>query len=266
MAGWILVPCLVSLREEFNQLAPKRDKASDGSIGNLAHQQESSDHNPDETGRTPYSDADKVNEVHAIDVDNDGPWPTGVTFDKCIQVLVERHRSGKDDRLQNIIWNRRIWSRSWGWTARAYTGASAHTEHGHFSARYTTAQESDTRSWGLLDLIKEHDMATAEEIATAVWAKPITSDWLKVEKRTAADWLKYADACRRDVASTRADLQTIGKALLAAISANHGAGDVDEDAIIAGVLAGISPEKIVALIPQSIAQEVVDQLAARIAA
>ena len=47
MASWILVPCLVSLRSEFNKLAPGRDKASDGSIGDTAHQQESSDHNPD---------------------------------------------------------------------------------------------------------------------------------------------------------------------------------------------------------------------------
>lgn len=147
---WILVPSLVSLRAEFNTLAPKRDKASDGSIGDLAHQQESSDHNPDETGRTPYSDADNINEVHAIDVDSDLNKP-GWDMTRCVQIIVTRHRTGKDDRLQNVIWNRTIWSRSWGWTARAYTGASPHTEHGHFSARYTTGQESDTRPWGLLE-------------------------------------------------------------------------------------------------------------------
>jgi len=158
MASWILVPCLVSLRNEFNKLAPGRDKASDGSIGDTAHQQESSDHNPDETGRTPYEDADKVNEVHAIDVDDD-LRKAGWTMDRCLQIIITRHRTGKDDRLQNVIYNRRIWSRSWGWTAREYTGASAHTEHAHFSARYTTAQESDTRSWGLLDSTKEDDVS-----------------------------------------------------------------------------------------------------------
>jgi hypothetical protein len=159
----------------------------------------------------------------------------------------------------------------WDRLGKRTTGDSSHTSHTHISYFRDSEKRDKTalfRRYFIEIGLLEDDMATAtaEEIATAVWAKPITSDWLKVEKRTAADWLKYADACRRDVASTRADLQTIGKALLAAISANHGAGDVDEDAIIAGVLAGISPEKIVALIPQSIAQEVVDQLAARIAA
>jgi hypothetical protein len=158
MASWILVPCLVSLRTEFNRIAPRRDKASDGSIGDTAHQQESSDHNPDETGNTPYSDADNINEVHAIDVDNDLNEP-GWTMDKCLEIIITRHRTGADDRLQNVIYNRRIWSRSWGWTAREYTGASPHTEHAHFSSRYTTAQESDTRPWGLLDS-EDDDMAT----------------------------------------------------------------------------------------------------------
>jgi hypothetical protein len=158
MASWILVPCLVSLRSEVNLLAPSRDKASDGSIGDAAHAQESSDHNPDETGNTPYEDADNINEVHAIDVDDDLRKP-GWTMDKCLEIIITRHRDGRDNRLQNVIYNRRIWSRSWGWTARAYTGANAHTEHAHFSARYTTAQESDTRPWGLLEA-EDDDMAT----------------------------------------------------------------------------------------------------------
>jgi hypothetical protein len=160
MASWILVPCLVSLRTEVNRLAPRRDRTSDGSIGDAAHQQEASDHNPDDTPgvATPYTDADNIPEVHAIDVDDDLNRP-GWSMDKCLEIIITRHRAGQDDRLQNVIYNRRIWSRSWGWTARAYTGASAHTEHAHFSARYTTAQESDTRPWGLLEA-EDDDMAT----------------------------------------------------------------------------------------------------------
>ena len=158
MASWILVPCLVTLRSEFNALAPGRDKASDGSIGDTAHSQSSSDHNPDETGSTPYEDADSINEVHAIDVDKD-LRRSGWTMLKAVEVIVVRHRQGRDNRLQNVIYNRRIWSRSWGWTARAYTGANAHTQHAHFSARYTTAQERDTRPWGLLEA-EDDDMAT----------------------------------------------------------------------------------------------------------
>jgi len=158
MVTWILVPCLVSLRNEFNAVAPGRDRASDGSIGDPAHAQTSSDHNPDETGVTPYEDADSRNEVHAIDVDKDLNTP-GWTMEKAVEIIVKRHRSGRDDRLQNVIFNRRIWSRSWGWTAREYTGSNPHDKHAHFSARYTTAQESDTRPWGLLEA-EDDDMAT----------------------------------------------------------------------------------------------------------
>ena len=158
MASWILVPCLVSLRNEFNRLAPARDKTSDGSIGDTGHSQTSSDHNPDETASTPYRDADRINEVHAIDVDKD-LRRSGWSMEKCVEIIVIRHRKGVDNRLQNLIYNRRIWSRSWGWTARRYNGSNPHTRHAHFSARYTTAQEKDTRHWGLLEA-EDDDMAT----------------------------------------------------------------------------------------------------------
>ncbi len=162
-AGWVLVPCLVSLRSEFNALAPTRDKASDGSIGDTAHSASSSDHNPDETGATPYEDSDAINEVHAIDVDvtlNRSGW----SMRRCVDIIVGEHRAGRDDRLQNVIYNRQIASRSWGWTWRDYTGASPHTEHAHFSARYTTAQESDTSPWALLAAVAQEDDMSAADV------------------------------------------------------------------------------------------------------
>jgi hypothetical protein len=162
VASWVLVPCLTTLRDEFNQLAPNRDHASDGSVGDTAHASSSSDHNPDETGNTPSEDADARNEVHAIDVDDD-LRRAGWTMNRCLAIIIDRHRTGVDDRLQNVIYNRRIWSRSWGWTARVYTGSNAHTEHAHFSARYTTAQENDTRPWGLL--AEDDDVSAADVIA-----------------------------------------------------------------------------------------------------
>ena len=188
MASWILVPCLVSLRSEFNKLAPGRDKASDGSIGDLRHQQESSDHNGDEVGRTPYEDADHTNEVHAIDVDDD-LRKAGWTMDRCLQIIITRHRTGKDDRLQNVIYNRKIWSRSWGWTARAYTGASAHTEHAHFSARYTTAQEADTKPWGLLAAAAPAPKPTSTKPGSRTVKKGMTGEDIAYLQR----WLGLTD-------------------------------------------------------------------------
>jgi hypothetical protein len=142
-----LVPCLVSLRGEFNAAAPGRDKASDGWLGDAAHRRSSSDHNPDESGTTPYEDADNVDEVHALDVDDTGPWPW--SFDAKVEHIRREHAAGRDNRLQNIIRNGKIASRSWGWEWRDYDGANGHYQHAHFSARYTTAAENDTSPWGV---------------------------------------------------------------------------------------------------------------------
>ena len=175
MASWILVPCLASqhgLLGEFNALAPSRDRSSDGSIGDSAHASSSSDHNPDETGATPSEDADFTNEVHAIDV-TANLRKAGWSMARAVEIIVTRHRTGKDNRLQNVIYNGRIWSRSWGWKARVYTGSNKHKKHAHFSSRYTTAQERDTRSWGLLEADKpappteEDGMDAAEFFASA---------------------------------------------------------------------------------------------------
>lgn len=151
MSDPILIPCLVRLRAEFNDIAPGRGLASDGWIGDTAHQHEVSDHNPDETGSVPIHDADHLNEVHAVDVDVDLRVP-GLTMEMVVQFLLARVRSGAEKRLRYIIYNRRIWEASNGWKQRVYTGPSAHTEHAHFSASYVTALEASTASWHLEDI------------------------------------------------------------------------------------------------------------------
>lgn len=151
MANWILIPCLKALFAEFDRIAPGRDRASDGSIGDAAHQKEVSDHNPDETGSVPIHDADHINEVHAIDVDNT-LRESDLTMEKVVQFILGRCRSGAEKRLRYIIYNRRIWSASSGWVQKTYTGASPHTEHAHFSASYETNLEASTASWHLEEI------------------------------------------------------------------------------------------------------------------
>lgn len=151
MSSWILVPCLVRLRADFDRLAPSRDRASDGTVGDQAHAGRVSSHNPDETGAVPVRDADKKNEVHAIDVDDDLRTP-GLTMEAVVQHLVARHRAGLEDRLRNIIYNRRIWAASSGWKQQRYDGANPHDKHAHFESSYATAAEADTRSWRLEDI------------------------------------------------------------------------------------------------------------------
>lgn len=184
--SWVLIAAAKSLIAEFNQVAPGRDKTSDGTIGDAAHAGESSDHNPDETGNTPYEDADDINEVHAVDIDKDLNR-SGITMEQCVQVIVRRHRAGVDIRLQNVIYNRRIWSRTWGWTERPYAGTNPHDKHAHYSFRYTTAQENDTRPWGLQeelvptqaevrDIVRDELAAAIPGIAAAIWAYRVDVD------------------------------------------------------------------------------------------
>lgn len=59
--SYYLAPSLAVLRAEINARWPGRDKASDGWIGDTAHQSTRSDHNPNSRGS-----------VNAIDIDEDG--------------------------------------------------------------------------------------------------------------------------------------------------------------------------------------------------
>src|SRR3954467_267231 len=151
MADWVLIACLKALFAEFDRIAPARDHASDGSIGDTAHQNEVSDHNADEVGSVPIHDADHINEVHAIDVDS-SLNESDLTMEKVVQFLLARCRSGAERRLRYIIYNRRIWSASSDWVQKTYTGPSPHTEHAHFSGSYETKLEASTASWHLEDL------------------------------------------------------------------------------------------------------------------
>ena len=180
MATWTLIPSLVELRNEFNRLAPGRDKGADGAIGDSAHTSRS-DHTPDE--QSDYlrdHDADSKNEVHALDVDSSGPWPSTGTqkerFHKIMMRIVAGERakwlSATDRcRLKYLIWDGWIYSQGNDFRGERYTGTSdPHTSHAHFSGRYDTASERDTRPWGVYVPVPvpkptpaEEDMSLADE-------------------------------------------------------------------------------------------------------
>lgn len=138
MTAPYLAPSLVALRREIDQRWPHRDRRSDGWLGDAAHSARQSDHNPDARGM-----------VHALDVDKDG-----------IDVAALLAAAIGDRRVWYVIHNRQIWSRTYGWDARPYTGANAHTEHVHISIQYAHDAEADTRPW----LNQEEDDMTPEEL------------------------------------------------------------------------------------------------------
>lgn len=150
-APWVLVPCLEALRTELDRIAPNRDRTSDGTIGDRPHQDRVSDHNDDEIGKVPIVDADNKHEVHALDLDADLRTP-GLTMHMVIEHLLYRCRTGVENRLRYIIWNRCIWHVDDSWAQKPYRLADPHTRHAHLSASYATAREADTRSWRLEDI------------------------------------------------------------------------------------------------------------------
>lgn len=124
----ILAPTLVILRATVNSRWPNRSKASDGWIGDPAHQATVSDHNPNSRGV-----------VCAIDITVDGIDPMAVVE------AAKAHPS-----TNYIIYNRVIWTRSGnGWQANRYTGSNPHDKHVHVSIKQTVAAENNQTPWNL---------------------------------------------------------------------------------------------------------------------
>lgn len=113
-------------------------------VGDAAHKLSSSDHNEDDTpgSRTPQTDADSNPEHRAIDVML-GPAFTKADGDRLVADLLADPEARK--RLMNIIWYGGIWSRSWGWTRRTYTGSDPHTNHPHISGY--AADDENASGW-----------------------------------------------------------------------------------------------------------------------
>lgn len=103
-----------------------------GWIGDAAHRDSPSDHNPDDTpgSRPGQTDADSDPEVRALDV-MIGPAFSEEDGWRLVDMLVNDSRSQR--RLHYVIYQRRVWSRTSGWAARTYTGSDPHTGHTHIS-------------------------------------------------------------------------------------------------------------------------------------
>lgn len=133
--SWRVANSLQTLLAEVNAAAPRRSKTADGSIGDLAHQGGTSDHNPD-----------GGNVVRARDLTDD---PAG---GHSADVFAEWLRTTRDPRVRYVIDQYRMFSayptsRYPAWTWRPYSGANAHTKHTHVSVQPGAAGD-DRRPWG----------------------------------------------------------------------------------------------------------------------
>lgn len=153
---YYLVPALVKLRDEINTRFPKRDKTSDGWIGDTAHAARPSSHNPD------YAHGGAV---RAIDIDVDDNDPA-----RDLRMTVINAAKG-DSRVWYIISNGIIYSRSYGWAARHYTGSNGHFHHVHISVVEDPSKWADTSRW--LD----------PEKPTWVWNPDVTSQLAPVQQQ-----------------------------------------------------------------------------------
>lgn len=101
---------------------PRRNRASDGIMGDLSHKRRKSDHN----------------DGNAYDLTHDPA--NGVDCHTLSRQVIN------DARVTYVIWNHRIFNRSRaaeGW--RNYTGANPHTKHMHVSIR--AASRDDLSPW-----------------------------------------------------------------------------------------------------------------------
>jgi hypothetical protein len=271
---WVLTKGLQNLRAQVNAAFPNRDHASDGAIGDLAHMAGTSGHNPDDTpgSSAEYNDHDGIREVRAWDMDSDLRTP-GVTAQQVVDHL--RALPGISARLRYLIYNRKIYEASNGWKPRAYTGPSPHTEHIHFSGARSQAADNDTTfDYRLEDLV-----AITDDDIRRIWAyvppkgNPYTPG---ADTTTMETYLRYAPSLAGISNGVDAKLKGRFDALQQGIALD----DVDEQAIVTGVLAGLtpellgqaftaagwSPEQVIAAIPDDMAEQVLEGMGARLSA
>jgi hypothetical protein len=111
---------------------PSRDRASDGWIGDAAHQGRNSDHNPNARDT-----------VDALDIDMFG-GATPVHRPSIVAAALVH------PAIEYVIFNRRIFQRSDQFRPRVYDGINPHDKHCHYSTRQQLVAELDPAPWAIL--------------------------------------------------------------------------------------------------------------------
>ena len=123
------------LRSEINNKYPKRDKRSDGWVGDTSHKRRKSDHNPDNNGW-----------VRAIDIDADLLKESSKESWLLAETIKSLAVKG-DKRISYIIHLNRICSPRKKWAWRVYKGSNPHVSHMHIS--FTKAGDLNGKVFGI---------------------------------------------------------------------------------------------------------------------
>ena len=144
----------VTLRDQVNQKWPKRDKASDGWIGDAAH---AAREGWGTNGRGSYHNPDPNGIVHAIDLDEDflGKGKGEKTAKEFAEQLATYCREGKDGgRIAHIVYEDKVASgtaNNWHFRGSGY----GHKHHIHIS--FTNKANTDGSKFRLPIFSSETD-------------------------------------------------------------------------------------------------------------
>jgi hypothetical protein len=217
-----VVQCLEDLRTQLNAIAPNRDKSSDGGIGDAAHRERRSSHNPDLTATPEWRDGDSKDEIRARDFDKD-LRETGLTMMMVVLWLVRGAKSGEFWWLRYIIYAGQIWHKNNGWIARDYDGDNQHLEHAHVNSDFTQkADDVKNCNYRLEDIpmaltdadkvwIADKIDAAATKAAERVWATRLVRPTGEVDEdgnprtTSAGDYQRWNDVVNKTTADAAAD-------------------------------------------------------------
>jgi len=283
--AWVLTSGLSAFRGELNEVFPGRDKSTDGSVGDLAHQTGSSGHNPDRTGKAEFKDGDALDEVRAVDIDRDlVPGSKTDWMLVLIRWLIEGMRAerwGKSQPFRYIIYRPAggsvsyIWHVNTGWASRVYTGSNPHDKHAHFSGGWSQAADNRTGRLGIAE-IREDDMPiTDAEIAKIAAAAAAAVGNLQIEDGTTKGrflplkvWLGWLDGQhmetrrRTDLAVSEAVKQLNANDALITQRLGQVQGLLGQ---LQQAEAAEIAQAVVAALPAALAQQVVAEIMARLA-
>lgn len=199
--AWRVMRSIDVLFDQLDAIAPNRSRASDGTIGDTAHQGTTSDHNPH------YVAGVGSEIVTAGDYTHD---PAGGCDAHRLAEVLRVHR---DRRIEYVISNKKIFSsyRSgsrapWAWGP--YTGSNPHDKHTHVSTLDNPVSDTST-PWNLegLDMDDPNgeylNYLTAErqnkvrEMASPYDIKAFTSTSGKLYPAIPGEVSKFVEAIRR---------------------------------------------------------------------